>query len=243
MPRGPKISPRARREARQRQVLDLYALHRDPARVAAALGLEPAELEALVDRLALRRRVQALLRGELTRYPPLRPREVPAQPVTPLRRRPAPAPPEPPAPTPPAEIPHEEQRALLSLYERCRGDRPRVARALGIPLEALEARVDALGVRPEVERLRAQARRRERERSDLADRLEQVLHRAGYLADLGALWPIDRDVRERVGEIWRRICAESPSDRAARAALKNALGIDDAQVRRLLTRYDLAFQR
>lgn len=244
VPVAPAERHRAVREGRQRQILDLYAKRRDAGRVAADLGLTPAELEALVEKLALRRRVRALMRGELVEYPPLRPRGVPARPVGPIRRKPAPRALETP---PPTRTPGQERvlvaerRTLLALFDRLRGERGRTARELGISLEALEQRFVELGLGADVKRMLQAVRRRELDRESLPDRIRQVLQSATYLEDLGILWKVDRDLKARIEGLWNKICSESPSERAAAAALKLDLALSETHVRRLLQRYALTF--
>lgn len=210
--------------------------------MARELGLTLAELDALVDKLSLRRRLRAMARGELVEYPPLRPRGVEVRPVQPLRRKAAPGPavaeaaPAPPQPMNP-RVREQQARLLLKQLERTRGDRGRVAKMLGTTVPALEDRINALGIGLAVHRLRDRERKRELRADSLANRIEQALSRSAYLEDLGILWKIDRDLGQKLSALYKEIAAHAPSERAAQAELKARLGLTETQVRRLVQRY------
>lgn len=126
------------------------------------------------------------------------------------------------------ELETANTRFMLGFHQGARG---KLANALLMTLQELDAYLARLGLGEELERLRAERSRLELGKKRLHDRISQVLTRAPYLDDLGVLPVIDREVEEQLAELFR-------THKGDAERVREALGLEANPFAKLLRRYD-----
>lgn len=128
----------------------------------------------------------------------------------------------------------ENVRFLFGFH---RGARGKVEQALFLTAEELDALVERLGLRAEVEAMRDFHRSAVLARMGVGDRLRLVLTREKYLADLGILDAVDRELEAYARERFERQAASAPAASAVEERVRREMGLDPEAMRRLMRRY------
>jgi hypothetical protein len=128
---------------------------------------------------------------------------------------------------------------LRFLFGFHKGARAKVAQALLVDLAAMDALIQELGMKEEVEAMRERYRVTVRDRLPLPERLRLVLSREKYLADLGILPEVDRAVEQYVRDAFARNSSAAPAASAVEERVRRELALDPEAMRRLVRRYRL----
>jgi hypothetical protein len=122
-------------------------------------------------------------------------------------------------------------RFLIGFHQGARG---KLANALQMNTEDLNAYLTRLDLLDELDRVRADRARLELGRRKMSDRVVQVLTRAPYLDDIGVLKVIDREVREHLEEK----LSVGPGEEGLEA-FRGELGLEKNAFAKLLRRYGM----
>lgn len=133
-----------------------------------------------------------------------------------------------------------ERDELLHAVRASGGLRAMAASALGLTLEALDAAMDRLGVRGEIDGLREQRRRDFRARGTLAQRSHLILNELDRLTDLGLLDEFADDLRKRLPDHLRALAASSGAPVAL--LLGQSLSLESRAVEELARRVGLPLE-
>jgi len=125
-------------------------------------------------------------------------------------------------------------RFLIGFHQGARG---KLANALLMSSDEVQAYLSRIGLSADLEQTRAERARQELGKKRFADRVAQVLTRAPYLEDLGILPAIDAEVRREVENAiaQARVASSADVDATARAAL----GVDTKAFAKLRKRYEV----
>ncbi len=130
----------------------------------------------------------------------------------------------------------ENVRFLFGFHK---GARAKVAQALLLDPQELHRLLADLHLDGEVEAMRERQRAHVREKMPMPERLRLVLTREKYLADIGILPEVDRDVEAHVKAVFARCAQSAPASSAVEERVRRELGLDPESMRRLLRRYRL----
>lgn len=118
-------------------------------------------------------------------------------------------------------------RFLIGFHQ---GARTKLANALLLGADELDAGLARIGLGEELARVRADRSKLELGRKRIQDRISQVLTRAPYLDDLGVLPVIDREVQEELAALFARL--------GDAEAVRAELGMEPNPFAKLLRRYE-----
>ncbi len=119
-----------------------------------------------------------------------------------------------------------------------RGSLVKTAQKMKLGFDALQARIDELDLRDEVARIRNEFREEVLELA-FSKRLDLALTREKYLKDLDIEAEVDASLRDEIEQQLAKLEVDTAPE-AAGQIVKQALGLDQQRLRRMVRRYDLA---